>query len=85
MLLLFLQFGAYVSTIFYIRRKLGKSPSGLIYAIVCFWLLLSYVVVGSMMYKLSALHDLEPLIAILYYIWASIFLGLEIANEVPRT
>jgi Ca2+-binding EF-hand superfamily protein len=77
-------YGAYATMIWYLRKTFGTQPRGLIYMIVLLWLLGSYAVVGSLYFNLSALHQLEPVIAISYYVWASLFLALEVATEVSK-
>jgi hypothetical protein len=77
------QFGALESVLFYLRRTTGKSPP-VLWAVVIIWLLLTYTLIGALVLKVSAVHSLEPLIAIFYYIWASALCAQEVSNEISR-
>ena len=78
------QFGPLETIVWFMRKTTGESPSYVIYAVVALWALLVITLVGRGVLNLSVLHDLEPSIALSYYVWASAFLALEVANEVTR-
>ena len=78
------QFGPLETIVWFMRKTTGESPSYVIYAVVALWALLVITLVGRGLLNLSMLHDLEPSVALSYYVWASAFLALEVANEVTR-
>lgn len=77
-------FEALETLLYYQRRTTGKSNLSLLWVVVVAWVLLTYTVFGALFLKYSALHSLEPVIAMAYYIWASVLVALEVANEVPK-
>ena len=78
------QLGPLPSIIHYIRRETGRSHRWIGWVIFSVWLLLTYTVGGGLVLRLSSLHQLEPVIALLYYVWASCIVAIEVANEVSK-
>ena len=70
----------------YLRRTTGKSPRTrtVLHAISILWAMLVFLLVCQSALGIGVLHSLEPLIALMYYIWASFFLAIKVSNEVAR-
>ena len=69
--------------LFYVRKTWGKSPPILVVVTLLMWGLLLWTLFAEISGH-ATLHFMEPLIALLYYLWASLFMCLEVANEVTN-
>jgi hypothetical protein len=79
------ELGPAENVLLYVRRVTGKSPAGRILGgILLMWVMLAYALVGRLVLEQSVLHELEPLIAALYYVWAGALIAIEVADEVVR-
>eukprot|EP01047_Picozoa_sp_COSAG01_P006269 COSAG01_NODE_226_length_21147_cov_59.226435_22_plen_600_part_00 len=70
--------------LFWLRRHTGQSPIWVLYALMSMWIALTWLAIGSGILKLSPLHHMEVVIALLYYIWAGIDLAIEVSSEVSN-
>jgi hypothetical protein len=69
----------------YLLKTTGKSPANrVIGGIMLVWSLLVYLLVGCLVLRISALHEMEAIVALVYYIWAGIIVGLEVGDEVMK-
>eukprot|EP01051_Picozoa_sp_SAG22_P008920 SAG22_NODE_709_length_7742_cov_2.383488_6_plen_472_part_00 len=77
--------GAIPALMLWFRKTRGVSPErNIMMVIVGMWVSLVYVLVLRSFSKMGALHELEPTIALLYYIWAGLTCALDVADEVAR-
>jgi hypothetical protein len=71
--------------LYHVRKTTGRSPGWIIFAVFIMWLLLLVTILGSLVMQQGPLHSLEPTIALIYYLWATMFVSLEVSNEVSRS
>eukprot|EP01046_Picozoa_sp_COSAG06_P028761 COSAG06_NODE_2616_length_6576_cov_9.041686_1_plen_2031_part_00 len=73
------------SILLYIRKATGQSPQVVVIGgIVIVWMLVLYVLVMRIGLLKSVLHELEAIIAGVYYVWASVLVATECSDEVVK-
>lgn len=80
------EFAGYLAVLHNLHKRTGASDQGkyfLYFSMTCWWMLV-FVTVGALILHKGPMHGLEPGIALVSYVWAAAFIGLECSVEVTN-